>query len=310
MKSNTEEELKEALSLLEKGDPNGASEILTLLYMKDLESKELHYTNRCCTFWIDANKRLAESTDPFEQGEQLLSEWKTCKTFIGQQDNVYEPALYSTQKGFFTTALGYFTKLFDEKDPLRKAEIYRDAGICYKKIGNFEDARACLSEANTFYHGMSSVLAELADCYSLCGEERYGKVLFREAFFVDPEKIDIEYLDSELIKCLISKTAEKGFSGRNLLLWIPVYGVLTGIFNVRRVLSSQEVCRLKQNIYAMENEIKDPSCNTDILVPKLLNSYFWLIDHYVLTHENMNKVNELLLKIKILDSNIYDMYIK
>lgn len=310
MNFQTEEGLKEALSLLEKGDPKGARQVVELLFEQDLESKELYFTNRCCTFWIDANRRLGELTDPFEQGEQLLSEWKDCKSFVSLNENVYEPALYSMQKGFFTTALQYFTKLFDERDLQRKAEIYRDAGICYKKIGNFEDAKACLSEANSFYSGMASVLAELADCYSLCGEERYGKVLFREAFFVEPERIDIDYLDSELIKCLISKTTEKGYTGRNLLLWIPVYGVLTGIFNVRRVLTSQEVCRLRQNVYAMENEIKDPSCNTDIIVPKLLNSYFWLIDHYVLTHESMNKVNEILLKIKILDSNIYDLYVK
>lgn len=309
MKFQMEEEIKEALSLLENKDPIEARRVICTLFEHDLESKELYFTNRCCTFWIDVNKRLEELTDPFEQGERLLSEWKSFQTFTNTGIK-YEPALYAMQKGYFSKALDYFTPLFDEKEPLRKAEIYKNAGVCYKKLGNFEDAKTFLSEANKFYPNMSCVLAELADCYALCGEERFSKVLFREAFFIDPEKIDIDYLDSELINCLIEKTKEKGHSHKSLLMWIPVYGVLSGVLNVKRGLSSQEVCRLRQNIYAMENEYKDPSCNLDILVPKLLNSYFWLIDHYVLTQENMSKVNETLLKIRVIDQTVYDAYIK
>ena len=62
--------------------------------------------------------------------------------------------------------------------------------------------------------------------------------------------------------------------------------------------------------FFMENEIKDPSCNEAILTPKMFNSYFWLIDHYTLTHTSTVKINEILLKIKILDSSIYELYIK
>ena len=310
MDIQTETELKEALKLLEAGNPFDAYEITSRLFEHDLESKELNYTNRCCIFWIDISKRIKGIADPFEQGERILYEWKAFQSFISREKYCYAPALYSMQKGFFTNALEHYNKFLDEKDSLRRAENYKKAGICYKKLGNFENARYCLSEANSIYPNLAPVLAELADCYSLCGEDKYGKVLFREAFFIAPESIDIDFLDSELIKCLIDKTAAKGYSGRVLLNWIPVYGVLGGIFNVRRELNSQEVGRLKQSIYAMENEYKDPSCNTAILTPRLLNYYFWLVDHYVLTHENVTKINEVLLKIKILDSSIYEMYVK
>lgn len=310
MKIQTETGLKEALDFLEAGDPVQAQQIISNLFVQELGCQELTYTNRCCTFWIDTIKHLQEIQDPFEQGQKLLDEWKSFRSFLSREEFVYEPALTSVQIGFFGSALNFFTKLFDEKDPYRRAEIFRNAGICYKKLGNFDDAKNCLSEANKIYPNIASVLAELADCYCLCGEERYGKVVFREAFYLDPDKIDLDNLDSEMIKCLIEKTAEKGYSGKVLQYWIPVYGVLTGIFNVRRVLSSQMVCRLKQNIYALENEYKDPSCNADIIVPRLLNSYFWLVDHFVNTKENVAKINEILLKIKILDSNVYDMYVR
>ena len=80
--------------------------------------------------------------------------------------------------------------------------------------------------------------------------------------------------------------------------------------NIKRELTSVEVARLKKDIYAMEMEYRDPSCNAQLLVPKLLYSYFWLMDHYDLARENPAKINEVLVKIKVLDSAVYEAYIK
>ena len=310
MDFQTEAELKVALGFLQQGNPLDAQKIISSLFEHDLESTELMYTNKCCIFWIDSIKRLKSMNDSFERSENILLEWKNFQDYISRESAPYEPALFAVQQGFFKNALEEYKKMLDEKDPLQKAEIYKKAGICYKKLGDFENARAFLTEANYIYPNLSSVLAELADCYSLCGEDKFGKVLYREAFFADPDSIDLDFLDSELIKCLIEKTKSKGYSGKALQYWIPVYGVLGGVFNIKRELTSQEVARLKKDIYAMENEIKDPSCNSEILIPRMLNCYFWLMDHYDLAKENQAKINEVLLRIKLLDTSVYEMYIK
>ena len=310
MEIETEKGLKEALHFLEIADPMQAQLVVGKLFEHELGCEELSYTNRCCTFWNETSARLKTINSPYEKAQRILLDWKSFREFLSRGKFIYEPALYSVQKGYFTAALEFYTGQMDAKDFTERAEMYKDAGICYKKLGDYENARTCLSEANKIRPNTASVLAELADCYSLCGEDRYGKLLFREAFFLDADSIDTDFLDSELIKCLIAKTEEKGCMGKSFKQWIPVYGVLCGIFNIKRELTSQEVGRLKQDIYAMENEYKDPSCNTEILVPGLLNKYFWLIDHYVLTHESASKVNEILLRIKILDSSVYETYIK
>ena len=310
MDIQTEAELKVALGLLKQGNPLEAQKIISSLFEHDLESRELMYTNKCGIFWIDSINRLKSIEDPFERSANILLEWKNFQSYISRESTPYEPALFAVQQGFFKNALEEYKKMLDEKDPLQKAEIYKNTGICYKKLGDFENARAFLTEANKIYPNLSSVLAELADCYSLCGEDKFGKVLYREAFFADPDSIDLDFLDSELIKCLIEKTKSKGYSGKPLLYWIPVYGVLGGVFNIKRELTSQEVARLKKDIYAMENEIKDPSCNSEILIPRMLNCYFWLMDHYDLANENQAKINEVLLRIKLLDTAVYEMYIK
>lgn len=303
----TEQGLLKALHFLESGDPEQAQSLISSLFESDLDSKELSYTNRCCTFWIDTFKQFDRLSN-YEKGNFILSEWKSILPFLSKNVYIYEPALQAFNRGYFTAALKHFISMMDDKEISVKTEAFKNAGLCYKKLGDYENARICLSEANSLTPNNSAIIAELADCYALCGEDRFSKVLFREAFFIDPEIIDLDFLDSELIKCLISTTQKKGYSGKTLQHWIPVYGILEGVFNVKRELNSREVCKLNQTIYALENEYKDPSCNAEVLVPTLLNDYFWLIDHYVLIKEDISKINKILIKIKILDSSIYDLY--
>ncbi len=310
MEIQTETGLKEALKYLEHGQWAQAQEVTSSLFVHDLDCKELSYTNRYCCFWVDSLRRHDGDTLS-DQGDHLLEEWKSFQTtFLPREKYTYEPALEAIHKGFFSSSLKLYSKLMDEKDPMHRAVILQNMGICYKKLGDFENARECLSEANSIYPNQASVLAQLADCFSLCGEDRYGKVLFREAFFIDPEKIDTVFLDSQLIRCLIDKTIEKGYTGKLINYWIPIFGTLYGIFNIKRELTPQEATRINRDIYELESEYKDPACNSEVLVPQMLNNYFWLIDHYVLRKESVNKINEILLKIKILDSSVYNSFVQ
>ena len=179
MEIQTEAKMKDVLSFLKQGNPFEAQKIISTLFENDLDSKELIFTNKCCIFWIESIKRLRNTEDSYERNEGLLQEWKTFQSYISRDKDKYEPALIAVQQGFFTKALERFTELMEEKEPYQKAEIYKKAGICHKKLGNFEMARSFLMEANNIYPNLSSVLAELADCCSLCGEDKYGKLLFR-----------------------------------------------------------------------------------------------------------------------------------
>lgn len=309
MDIQTEKGLKEAFAFLEAGNPEEASKIIQNCFLYDSVSPELVFTSDCCNRWIDFIRKVISLEAPMERGEALLAEWKNFLCHTRALEYVYQPAVYATCRGVFSLALQNFNRLMNEKNPVIKADVLRKTGLCYKKLGEFENAKMCLSEANTLHPGQAAVIADLADCYALCGEDKYAKVLFREAFNIDPKKVDIDFLDSSLICNLIEKTQEKGFTGEALKSWIPVYGVLWGVLTIRRNLKPQEVARLRQEIYAMENEHKDPSRDSELLVPRLINKYFWLID-YSQSANDTRLINEILLKIKILDTEIYRMYVK
>ncbi len=304
------DEILQAYSLFRSGNPAEAKALLEPVLVYELENKEILFTISCCNFWIDVVNRAADIKDIFERGESYCNEWKTFTRFIKREKQTFDRTLFAVRTGVFSLALNCYNQLAGERDPVQKAEILRKTGLCYKKLGSYETARNCLTEANASRPGCASIIAEMADCYALCAEERQAKVLFREAFYIDPQKIDPDFLDSELIKCLIRNVSGKGFSGAALLEWIPVYGQLYGVFTVKRRLRPQEIARLKQEIYAKETEIKDPSAQAELLTPRLINLYFWLIDYYVSTNSSVSEINDIFTRIKILDTEIYELYFK
>lgn len=307
MDNQSEYGLKDALSYIEACNTDEANKILTTTCMHDLANPDIAFTMECACYWKDIFSRM-NNESPYENGDYLLREWKTFIQTKSRQPNVYPDAIYACCRGVFSCALNHFHRLLNEKDPVYRSDILKKVGLCYKKLGEYENAKNCLAEANNCHKSQADVLAELADCYALCGEDRSAKLLFREAFFLDYKKIDVEFFDSNLINILIQKTKELGYTGEMLNAWIPVYGVLWGVFNIRRSLRAQEVGKLKQDIYALENDNKDPSRATEQLVPRLINLYFWLID-YCQTINDSRLINEVLLKIKILDTNIYNLYV-
>ncbi len=310
MSIQLDEALKKACELLENGKPSEAKKILADSFEYNFDNQEVSFAHNCCCYWDGSIKNLP-SLSSYEQGESLITKWKAFRTDFERPDRfISQRVMYSVQQGVFKLALQAYNSLRSDGTAVHKADIFRKKGLCCKKLGRYEEALRFLTEANQLSPSSAAVLSEMADCFALCGEERNAKVLFREAFFIDAQKVEISFLDSELIKCLIRQVRELGYSGEALQEWIPVYGVLYGVFNMKRELKAQEAMRLRQDIFAKENEIKDPANNIDVLTPKLINMYFWLIDHYARTNEGSGKIKECLLQIRVHDENIYKMYTK
>ncbi len=305
----TDEELTKAYKFLEAGSIDQAREILAQAIGYNFDNSEINFAHWCCSYWAGFVQGLPKM-DFYEQGDGLIARWKTFKPDYEARKDFQQRTVYALQRGVFSMALKAYEQAKDDSSSSQRADLFRKKGLCHKKLGEYESALSLLSEAYRISPQSAAILAEMADCLALCGEEKNAKVLFREAFFIDAERIEIDFLDSELIGCLIRQVKEKGYTGAVLQEWIPVYGVLYGVFNVKRELRAQEAGRLRQEIFAKENEIKDPSNDSKILVPKLINMYFWLIDHYARSNEGMDKINDCLLQIRVHDEDIYRMYTK
>ena len=234
MSSQPENEIKRVYDLLKQGDYQSAKEVLSEILVDDLENPEILFGLKCTGFWENKLTQISEITNLFPKGEQLISGWKEFLYLIDNEKSRYEQCIYSIKKGVFTQVLEIFQRLLQENTFSKKGAIVGRIGLCYKQLGDYDTALRFLGEANLENPEKASILAEMADCYALCGEEKTSKILFREAFFINPQDVDISVLESELFCRLYSEVIRTGKKDEVAAEWFPVEGVLLGVLNVKR----------------------------------------------------------------------------
>jgi len=313
-----EDLILQAYNSLKEGDTVSAQSFLKGALETDFEHPEVLYALKCLTWWLEKLQRLDDFSDLYEGGEYILSQYKSYNAFLERIEDAALPkesadsCQYALKRYVFSRALGYFKPLLgdgNQQDP----SLLLQAGRCCKGAGDWEEALVHLEQAGRYRRDDSAILSELADVNALLGNEKAAKVLFREAFFLDPQGIDLMSMESELIVRLRDKVRESGYSGQELAEWIPVWGYIWGIFSIKRELKPVELGRLKQSILSLENEFRSQSAGQQserypLVKPRLLNRYFWLIDHCEYSKDTSGLKDETMLKIKFIDPVVYEHY--
>jgi tetratricopeptide (TPR) repeat protein len=307
--------IQKAYEQLKTGDAAEAAKLLEEALRIDFDNAEVKRALKCVHWWLERIKRLEDMQNPYEKGGFILSQLQPYYAFLDRfadpaDGSAHEQCDYAVRRFVFSSALRCFEDLLGDGVNQHDPGLLLLVGRCYKGVGNYDEALKYLEQAVRFKREDGETLAELADVNALMGENRAAKALFREAFFLDPRGIDLRAMESELILRLRDKVEELGYGGPDICEWMPVFGCVLGVFSIKRELKPLEVGRLKQSIFSMETELRgDPERNV-VLKPRLINRYFWLIDHYENTREDTGLIEETLLKIKVTDSAIYERYIK
>jgi len=300
--------IADAYRFLSDLDIDSAQASMQRALEQDFEDEELLYAMKCARWWSDSIDKATTLSDPFESGEYIIARWKAFRHFLTKLGTRHERAGAAFKQFAFGAALSkYRARAVDGEsaDP----ELVLRLGKASKGHGDYEAAVRYLEGAAKSRRDDPAILAELADAYALIDEQRASKALFREAFFINPQRIDIELLESSAFVRLAGKVTEIGKEGIECAEWIPVLAELLGVFSVKRELKPIEVGKIKQSVYELETELAADGSRRAILIPRLINRYFWMIDYYMNRKEDKSKVDELLLKIKLLDPNVYKQYI-
>jgi tetratricopeptide (TPR) repeat protein len=300
--------LANAYEALRGVDLDTASLMLEKALAVDYENSEVLFAMKCAGYWQDAETRLTGVANPFERGELVLGIWKTFSTFQSRLQGAFEPCRYAFKQYCFSLALAQYRALPSEEGDSNLGELALRIGRCLKGAGSYDEALAELSVATKERRDDPEALAELADVHGLVNEMRESKALFREAFYMGPHRIALDFLESEMIKRLVEKVREAGKTGSEVAEWIPVYANLLGVFTVKRELKYVEAAKLRQSIYQLENELRENATDRILIIPRLVNRYFWLIDHCMAAHEDRARIDEILLKLRLLDPQIHKLY--
>jgi tetratricopeptide (TPR) repeat protein len=300
--------LKKAYEKLKASDAAAACALMEQALDHDFENEEIKHALKCVHWWLENTRRIDDIKNPYEKGGYLISLLKQYHVFLQQVGHVYEQCQYAIRYFVFSRALFFFEGLLGSHANQYDPGLLLLVGRCYKGLGNYDEALNYLEQAVRIKREDAETLAEVADINALLAQTKTAKALFREAFFIDPSKINLRSLESALILKLRDKVSELGYKEEELCEWIPVYGYLWGVFSVKRELKQMEVGRLKQSIFSLEAEYEANPSRRGLLKPRLLNHYFWLIDYYEVSREEPSLVEETLLKIKVTDPDIYNMY--
>jgi len=330
-----EDLILQAYASIQEGDTASAQRYLKEALKADFEHPEVLYALKCLTWWLEKLRRLDDFNDPCEKGEYILSLFKFYYVFlerikeagVSQKPELPKESVdscqYALKRFVFSRALDCYRPLLGEGTNQQDPGLLLQAGRCCKGAGEWEEALGYLEQAGRFRRDDSAILSELADVNALLGNDRAAKVLFREAFFLDSQGIDLMAMESELIIRLCDKIREFGYSGQELAEWVPVWGYIWGIFSIKRELKPVELGRLKQSILSLENEHRSQSAEKKgsgsqaagslsernlLIKPRLLNRYFWLIDNCEYNRDTSGLKDETMLKIKFIDPVVYEAY--
>ncbi len=299
--------LEQANGHIRNHDLDSAQQTLEKGLALDFDSADVVTSLKFVNFWRERETQLENIQHAFERGEYYISQWPAFEAFAERIGDECEPCKFAIRRHVFGRALEEFQLLVQEADS-QDSELLMRIGRCHKGLGAYDEAVRYLEAAAAGRSDDSEILSELADAYALVNETQAAKAFFREAFFLEPQRVHLELLESQLIRALAEKVRELGFSGRALLEWLPVYGVLLGVFTVKRELRSIEYGKLKQGIYALERELREGRDKDGLVEPRLINRYFWLVDHLISSGEDSAKVDEVLLKLRSVNERIYKQY--
>jgi tetratricopeptide (TPR) repeat protein len=297
-----------AYECLKNADLTTAGLFLDKALEVDFEHPEVLFALKCYQFWAKPLEQISGIQTLIDKGDFALQQWKGFLGFLAHISGDFEITRYAFKRMLFGLALEYYLSIPDDEKEKLGRELDLRIGICRKALGDYETALNHFERALRLKKDDARVLAELADTHALSGEQRLSKALFREAFFLSPDKIDVDLLESDMIRLIIEKVRALGFSGKELSEWLPVHAELMGLFNIKRELTPSELARLNSSAFQLENDLRENPVDARFLKPRLLNRYFWLADHYFGSSSDKSKYDQILLKIRLLDHEIYKQY--
>ena len=297
-----------AYRLFEKGDFADARSLFEQAHALDFEDIEIRTGLRACGFWELRMRELESISDLGSRGDYLRRQWLVFeREYAAGFEHPFDEGRGKIRLWVYGEALECYQRQASETND---AECMFQAARCLKALGRFEDAIGFLERAlKTVGRVEARLIADLADAYAFIGETRSAKVLMREAMFLDASAVELDELNAPMFRRLVQRLESDIPAQRpDFAYWLPVYGSLWGVLNVKRELKPVEYGKLKQMIHAMKSEIADGD-EDGTLTPRLINGYLRLIDHYQSAGADRGAIEEVLMNIKLLSPLIYEKYL-
>ena len=241
-------------------------------------------------------------------GKKLFAEWEHFIDFCREYEIQNVLAFFAIKSFVLKKTIDFLLRASKEFDNSNREVLVLLAYAFY-------EAEMIDKAADTLEYILARFLDEDdARVYTLLGDI-YGTndnkkdlavIMFNELFLKCIDHVDIESIDYKDIQTLVDGIKNDLFADNHVKYWIPIYGYLYGGLTVRRNLRYEEYKKLQDTISQLEGEIRVGN-NLEILIPKLLNTYFWVFDYYVYQMKTLGGASQINKRVLELLAMLYQV---
>jgi len=264
-------------------------------YPQDRDLEELLVTVR---FWQHRQEYFILQDDA-TGGEELFHEWEKYESFR-REKGYHNLKIYQAIKYFvFSRLMDMLIELY-QLSPVPRRDILTMLGEVFVTLGMVDRAIETLEYALSLGSGEDDVplYVLLGNAYAEAGQEDMASVMYNDALYLNPPMVEIDKITYAPLQKLADLIHSHGVKKELVGEWLPVYAFVHGTLKHKRELSTRAHQELRQRVSMLEQTIKYDKRALEVLVPRLINSYLWMLDYYL--YQAKVKQNALALSNKII----------
>ena len=306
--------VNEVFDLIEDGKFSNAVNELDILLNINPNYPGVIEAYRTARFWQNRNDELKKFKEGKETADFLMIQWQEFETYSIEKNLLSSMAYKSAMRNiFFKASHNYRSAFQKQEDTINNFDLLQNLGDCFIRLEEYKHAVETLEYAKTSNHSNATLLSMLAEGYFHLGELTKSLVLFKEAFLINPSKIDITMIKAKPIHDIIKiiNSEEKKFT--DIREWIPIYGFIHNIFNVRKKISKPQLNTIKNEIYNFEvsyQKLNKEKIETSNILPRMINRYLWSLDYYEFQEFDQGIIHQIRDRLLKIEPDIFYDYFK
>lgn len=258
---------REALQQLKEGDLSEAKSLYATLLEKFPDDPEIICGFYTSSYWSNRQDILDEAANSRASAAKIMDAWDRFET-IGIEKKFNECRTFSTaMKRILGLASEVFREEFQGQASTSSVDtkLLMDLSRCLIRIEDYKNASDILQYASRLNKNNPEILFLLGEAYLSPEDPDFlakGISCYRDAFFLDPEALDVAIIASLPVGEVLKELYEAFEENLELTLqWIPAY-LLCDYFlpNLRRMddvdlkQAVDEIRRLKSDLHRVEKK--------------------------------------------------------
>ncbi len=267
---------------------------------------------RTARFWDNRVNEINKLNSGKQTADFLMREWEIFEKYA-KEHKIFEKAAYNAAMKhiFFSASENYKIAFQEQESTADNFDLLLNLGYCFLTLEEYQLAIETLEYARSSYKNSAKLLSILGEAYFNTNDTAKSMLLFKEAFFIDPSEIEMNYIKTKPILDLVQIVREKKSDTSDEREWIPIFGFIEDFFYARRNLNRDQVETIKQEIYNLEKSYQTMTrekSNRSSVLPRLINKYIWMLDYFKNQEQNDQGIKEIESRLKTLDKGLFESF--